>query len=70
MDNLYNSDYVIVDKKTQKPIESFNVVYHYSTIVELVNSGECPLHEGEEFLSMTQLSEELQQKYINTLKGE
>ena len=43
---LYNSDYVIVDKKTQKPIESLDVVYHYSTIVDLVNSGECPLHEG------------------------
>ena len=66
---LYNSDYVIVDKKTQEPVESLDVVYHYSTIVDLVNSGECPLYKGVEFVPMTRLSQEMQQKYIDALKG-
>mgnify|MGYP001326388178 CR=1 FL=1 len=60
---LYSSDYVIVNKKTQEPVESLDVVYHYSTVIDLINTGESPLYEGVEFVSMTQLSEELQQRY-------
>ena len=62
---LYNTDYVII--KGGVPISDFDIVYHYTSIIELFNDG-FNLEEGEEIISMTELPQELQDKYIATIK--
>jgi len=62
---LYETDYVII--KDGVPIDSFDVVYHYTSIIELFNDG-FSLEEGEEIVSMTKLPQELQDKYIKEIE--
>ena len=62
---LYDTDYVII--KDGVPISDFDIVYHYTSIIELFNDG-FNLEEGEEIISMTKLPQELQDKYIATIK--
>ena len=62
---LYETDYVII--KDGVPIHPFDVVYHYTSIIEMVNDG-FVISDGEEIVPMTTLSQELQDKYIETIK--
>ena len=62
---LYETDYVII--KEGVPIDPFDVIYHYTSIIEMVNVG-FVLSDGEEIVPMTTLSQELQDKYIETIK--
>ena len=61
---LHETDYVLL--KEGKPLEELNVIYHYSSVVELFNDGFI-LNKGEEFVSMSDLSEEVKCKYIKIL---
>ena len=63
---LYETDYVII--KDGVPISPFDVVYHYTSIIEMINDGGLSLAEGEEIVSMTKLPKELQNKYIKAIK--
>ena len=63
---LYETDYVIL--YNGKPSEPLDVIYHYTSIIEMINYGGLSLAEGEEILSMTKLPQELQDKYIKTIK--
>ena len=62
---LYETDYVII--KDGVPIDPFDVIYHYTSIIEMVNDG-FAISDGEEIVPMTTLSQELQDKYIETIK--
>ncbi len=62
MKTLYESDFVIV--KDNKPIENYNIVYHYTAVIELFNTG-FKLNEGEEFIPMVELPSSIQEKYLN-----
>ena len=62
MKTLYESDFVIV--KDSKPIENYNIVYHYTAVIELFNTG-FKLNEGEKFISMVELPSSIQEKYLN-----
>ena len=62
---LSDTDYVII--KDGIPISDFDIVYHYTSIIELFNDG-FNLEEDEEIISMTKLPQELQDKYITTIK--
>ena len=62
---LYETDYVII--KEGVPIDPFDVIYHYTSIIEMVNVG-FVLSDGEEIVPMTTLSQELQDKYIKTIE--
>ena len=61
---LYETDYVII--KDGVPIDPFDVIYHYTSIIEMVNDG-FAISDGEEIVPMTTLSQELQDKYIETI---
>ena len=63
---LYETDYVIL--YNGKPSEPLDVIYHYTSIIEMINYGGLSLAEGEEIVSMTELPQELQDKYIKTIK--
>lgn len=66
MTKIYETDYVLM--KDGKPLEDFDMIYHHSTIVEMFNNG-FKLGEGEYFLSMTDLPQDLKDNYINSIKN-
>jgi hypothetical protein len=66
MKKLYSTDYVVI--KNGEPTEPLDIIYSDESIIEMVNSGTTPLcSDGEQFVSMTDLPLELQQKYLSKL---
>ena len=64
---LYHTDYVLVDLETQKPVESYNIINHYTSVIDEFNVQLT--NNGVEYISMDKLSKEEQAKYIFNLKG-
>ena len=62
---LYDTDYVLF--KDGKPREPLDIIYGDNTIQEELDNG-LVLEEGEEFIKMTELPLEWQEKYIEKLK--
>jgi len=62
--NLYSTDYVIL--ADGEPLESLDVIYSVTEVIKLINSG-FALEKNEEFVAMTDLSDELKARYINAL---
>jgi len=65
--SLYNTDYVLVDIETQKPIESYDVINHFSSVINEYNDH--LLSENIEYIPMNKLSKEEQTNYLINLKG-
>ena len=65
MIKIYETDYVLM--KDGKPVEDYDMIYHHTTIIEMVNNG-FKLGEGEYFLSMTDLPQDLKDNYIKAIK--
>lgn len=61
---LNKNDYVLF--KNGKPIEPLDIIYAKESMQQLLADG-FELKNGESFISMTELSKEWQQKYINKL---
>ena len=66
MTKIYETDYVLM--KNGKPVEEYDMIYHHTTIVEMVNNG-FKLGEGEYFLSMTDLPQDLKDNYIKAIQA-
>ena len=64
---LYNTDYVLVDIETKKPIESYDVINHFSSVIDEYNDH--LLSENIEYIPMNKLSKEEQTNYLINLKG-
>jgi len=64
---LYNTDYVLVDIETKKPIESYDVINHFSSVINEYNDH--LLSENIEYIPMNKLSKEEQTNYLINLKG-
>tara|TARA_R100001224_G_scaffold58789_1_gene34809 strand:- start:338 stop:580 length:243 start_codon:yes stop_codon:yes gene_type:complete len=62
---LYDTDFVLF--KDGKPVESLYTIYGESSVKELFAEG-FELEEGEQFIKMTELPAEWQQKYIDSIK--
>ena len=62
-------DVVIIDTDTGERVESLNYIYHYSTVIELLqNREENPLKRlSWSFVYMTELPEKLQKLYLENL---
>ena len=65
MIKLYNTDYVIVDSKTKKPIEGYESIYHYTSVID--NLNEKLMTDGVEYISMSELSKDDKKKYRETI---
>ena len=65
MIKLYNRDYVIVDSKTKKPIEGYESIYHYTSVID--NLNEKLMTDGVEYISMSELSKDDKKKYRETI---
>ena len=61
---LHKSDYVLF--KNGKPVEPLDIIYAKESMQQLLADG-FELKNGEQFISMTELPKEWQQKYINKL---
>ena len=62
---LYDTDYVLF--KNGKPLETLDTIYAKESMEELFEDG-FKLEEGEEFIKMTELPAEWQEKYIAEIK--
>jgi hypothetical protein len=68
--HLYETDFVII-KADGQPLEGLDIIYHYSQIIDDINgNGGIRLGYGEQFISMTCLPKELQERYLTHLKLE
>ena len=65
---LYPTDYVIIDSDTKKPIEGYEHIYHYTSVIDHFNEILTDKNEGWEYVSMSELSDEDQKKYKQTIK--
>ena len=54
MKNISNQDYVIWNRKYDHVIDSLDTVYHYTTIIEMVNNG-FKLMPNEEIVPVASL---------------
>ena len=63
---LFANDYVLVNSKTKKPIESYEIINHYTSIIaefnEHLESQNC------EYISMTDLPKKEKSKYLKAMK--
>jgi hypothetical protein len=64
---LSKEDYVLWDTVNDKPKERLDLIYHYTSVIELANEATSNF-SGEEFKRMTDLSEEWQNKYLAFLQ--
>lgn len=39
MKNISNQDFIIWDSEKKCPVESLDIVYHYTTLVDIINDG-------------------------------
>ena len=67
---LYDTDFVIINKKTGEPFEALDVVYNSEALAEFLNSGEYQIApDGDyEFVSMTAIKAGLQERYLEHFK--
>ena len=65
--SLYETDYVLVDIETKKPIESYDVINLFSSVINEYNDH--LLSENIEYIPMNKLSKEEQTNYLIKLKG-
>ena len=65
---LYPTDYVIIDSDTRKPIEGYEHIYHYTSVINHFNEILLAEDKGWEYVSMSELSDEDKAKYKQTIK--
>jgi hypothetical protein len=63
---IYPTDYVIVDSKTHKPLEGYESIYHYTSVID--NFNEKLMKEGYEYISMSELSDVEKNKFKQSVK--
>lgn len=67
MKNISREDYVLWNYKIKKLIEDVDTVYHFTTVVELLNDG-FQVHKDEEFIAVHALPLTLQQEISNAIE--
>jgi ABC-type enterochelin transport system ATPase subunit len=63
---VYDTDYVLFDEQTQRPLGNLDIIYSYESVIELVNDG-FALGENEVFVKMIDLPKELLQEYATQI---
>ena len=56
MKNISKEDFILWDTINDDPLERHDIVYHYTTIVEIINSDSFNLSEGQELRCVAELS--------------
>ena len=68
MKNISKEDYIFWNHTTKKPLESYDIVYHYTTIIEMLNMNGIVLDIDEEIKCVAELPLEEQIKYSHELE--
>lgn len=55
MKNISKEDFILWDTINDEPSEHHDIVYHYTTVVEVINTGGFNLLEGEELRCVAEL---------------
>jgi len=63
---LFDTDYVVVNKDTLQPVESLDIIYGKDSMQEILEH-EGPLCDSMMFISMTKLPKQTQEKYIKSI---
>jgi hypothetical protein len=56
MKNISKEDFILWDTINNKPLENHDIVYHYTTLVEIINTDGFKLSEGQELRCVAELS--------------
>lgn len=61
--NISKEDYVIWNTLHKAPIEAYDTVYHYTSIIEMINTSSFKLADNEEITCIAELPMKEQYKY-------
>jgi hypothetical protein len=67
MRNISNQDFIIWDLKNESLAEPLDVVYHYTTLIEIVNDG-FKLRDGHIWLCVASLPVKIQKEISNAIE--
>jgi hypothetical protein len=56
MKNISKEDFILWDTVNDKPLEHHDTVYHYTTVVEIINTDGFKLSEGQSLIRVSELS--------------
>ncbi len=56
MKNISKEDFILWDTVNNEPLENHDTVYHYTTIVEIINTDGFKLSKGQELRCVAELS--------------
>jgi hypothetical protein len=67
MRNISNQDFIIWDLKNESLAEPLDVVYHYTTLIEILNDG-FKLSDGHIWLCVASLPIKIQKEISNAIE--
>ena len=56
MKNISKEDFILWDTVNDEPLEHHDTIYHYTTVVEIINTDGFKLLEGQEIRCVAELS--------------
>ena len=59
---IYETDYVLFNRKLQKPVEDIDIIYSAEAVIDLFNNR-FVLRQDEEFVRMVDLPESILRRY-------
>jgi hypothetical protein len=68
MKNISREDFVIWNYKDRKLIEDSDTVYHYTTIIEMINTFQLSLQDNQELICVAELPLRLQEEISNAIE--
>jgi len=68
MKNVRREDFVIWNYKDRKLIEDSDTVYHYTTIIEMINTFQLSLQDNQELICVAELPLRLQEEISNAIE--
>jgi hypothetical protein len=68
MKNVSREDFVIWNYKDMKLIEDSDIVYHYTTIIEMINTFQLSLQDNQELICVAELPLRLQEEISNAIE--
>jgi hypothetical protein len=67
MKNISNQDFIIWDSLNECNAEPLDVVYHYTTLIEIINDG-FKLRDGHIWLCVASLPIKIQKEISNAIE--
>jgi hypothetical protein len=68
LNNISREDFVIWKPKTKELVEDADIVYHYTTIIEMINNFDLSLQDDEEIICVASLPWRLQEEINSAIE--